>query len=203
MSLIVCPECKKEISSFAKTCPNCGYPIQEYLNKEFQESSNDDSNNEPKEDIVKENNYKKPIPTTWIEDYKSRVTIVKIIFSIIFFMCFIGFIISLSMYSQYKTYDHDVNPYMVSTILTGTFSLFLLMLMIGSFIGIKIVVRKLDGYTVLVYFGISKIILVVENEEQDFGIETRYHAVELSGELPNGKKVTAKCTGRTAKVTID
>ena len=52
-------------------------------------------------------------------------------------------------------------------------------------------------------FGISKIILVVENEEQDFGIDTRYHAVELSGELPNGKKVTAKCTGRTAKVTID
>jgi hypothetical protein len=202
MSLIICPECKKEISSFAKTCPNCGYPIQHYLNKEVNESSNDDSNNEPKEDIVKENNYKNPIPTTWIEDYKSRVTIVKIIFSIIFFMCFIGFIISFSMFSQYKIYD-DVNPYLVSTILTGTFSMFLLMLMIGSFLRIKIVVRELDGYTVLVYFGISKIILVVENEEQDFGIETRYHAVELSGELPNGKKVTAKCSGRTAKVTID
>lgn len=27
MALIQCPECGKEISSFAKSCPNCGYPI--------------------------------------------------------------------------------------------------------------------------------------------------------------------------------
>lgn len=27
MSLIKCPECNKEISDKAKTCPNCGYPI--------------------------------------------------------------------------------------------------------------------------------------------------------------------------------
>ena len=28
MSLITCPECKKEISSSADSCPSCGYPIQ-------------------------------------------------------------------------------------------------------------------------------------------------------------------------------
>lgn len=27
MSLINCPECKKEVSSNAKNCPNCGTPI--------------------------------------------------------------------------------------------------------------------------------------------------------------------------------
>lgn len=27
MSLILCPECNKEISSFASSCPNCGFPI--------------------------------------------------------------------------------------------------------------------------------------------------------------------------------
>lgn len=27
MALIKCPECGREISSFAKACPNCGYPI--------------------------------------------------------------------------------------------------------------------------------------------------------------------------------
>ncbi|MCF6175496.1 MAG: zinc-ribbon domain-containing protein [Victivallaceae bacterium] len=27
MSLIDCPECQKEISEQAKSCPNCGYPI--------------------------------------------------------------------------------------------------------------------------------------------------------------------------------
>lgn len=28
MSLIECPECKKEISSFAKSCPHCGFPLE-------------------------------------------------------------------------------------------------------------------------------------------------------------------------------
>lgn len=29
MALITCPECKREVSSFAKTCPNCGCPVSE------------------------------------------------------------------------------------------------------------------------------------------------------------------------------
>lgn len=31
MALIKCPECGNEISSFAKACPNCGYPIEEVM----------------------------------------------------------------------------------------------------------------------------------------------------------------------------
>ena len=27
MSLIICPECKKQISDKARTCPNCGLPL--------------------------------------------------------------------------------------------------------------------------------------------------------------------------------
>ena len=33
MSLIKCPECGKEVSDKAKTCVNCGYPIEEYLSE--------------------------------------------------------------------------------------------------------------------------------------------------------------------------
>ncbi len=29
MSLIFCPECKKQISDKSANCPNCGYPINE------------------------------------------------------------------------------------------------------------------------------------------------------------------------------
>ena len=29
MALIQCPECKREISSSARSCPSCGYPMQE------------------------------------------------------------------------------------------------------------------------------------------------------------------------------
>lgn len=38
--LIECPECKKEISDKAKTCPNCGYPIS----SEIIEKNNNDMN---------------------------------------------------------------------------------------------------------------------------------------------------------------
>lgn len=30
MALITCPECGKQISSLASSCPNCGFPIKEY-----------------------------------------------------------------------------------------------------------------------------------------------------------------------------
>jgi ribosomal protein L7/L12 len=39
MALINCPECTKQISSHAQSCPDCGYPMDE---KENQKSSSDD-----------------------------------------------------------------------------------------------------------------------------------------------------------------
>ena len=30
MSLIKCPECNKQVSTLANTCPNCGAPIAQY-----------------------------------------------------------------------------------------------------------------------------------------------------------------------------
>lgn len=32
MALITCPECKKEISNLAKSCPHCGFPLNEVSN---------------------------------------------------------------------------------------------------------------------------------------------------------------------------
>ena len=32
MALVVCPECKKnDVSEYAESCPNCGFPIKQYL----------------------------------------------------------------------------------------------------------------------------------------------------------------------------
>lgn len=45
MALINCPECGREVSSRARACPNCGYPIEELLN-EIQTSVS-----QPKENI--------------------------------------------------------------------------------------------------------------------------------------------------------
>ena len=35
MALIKCPECNKEISDKATTCPNCGFPVQEINKPKF------------------------------------------------------------------------------------------------------------------------------------------------------------------------
>lgn len=44
MALIKCPECKKKISDRCESCPNCGYPMKEYLESEyFDEEQFDES----------------------------------------------------------------------------------------------------------------------------------------------------------------
>lgn len=39
MALVTCPECGKEISDTAKSCPNCGFDIQKYLRKDIKKSN--------------------------------------------------------------------------------------------------------------------------------------------------------------------
>lgn len=44
MALIICPECKKEISDKAEVCIHCGYPIHEYIDsKEIIENAETES----------------------------------------------------------------------------------------------------------------------------------------------------------------
>ena len=45
MALINCPECGKQVSTVAATCPSCGYPVAEKLSQgEAVEQSSPDSN---------------------------------------------------------------------------------------------------------------------------------------------------------------
>lgn len=37
MALIRCPECKKQISSKAKACPNCGFPLDDVIKPNEEE----------------------------------------------------------------------------------------------------------------------------------------------------------------------
>lgn len=47
MALIKCPECNKEISDKAKSCINCGYPLEE-----FQEENTFEIESELKETAI-------------------------------------------------------------------------------------------------------------------------------------------------------
>ncbi|MBP3677266.1 MAG: hypothetical protein J6I97_02855, partial [Agathobacter sp.] len=39
MALIKCPECKKKISDQCNSCPNCGYPIGDYVEERNSETN--------------------------------------------------------------------------------------------------------------------------------------------------------------------
>ncbi len=54
MALIKCPECGKEVSDKAVTCPNCGYPLKEYLDNNMSDGGTDQYYNE-------EDDYNQPV----------------------------------------------------------------------------------------------------------------------------------------------
>lgn len=54
MSLIKCPECHKEISDKAKTCPHCGYPLEQYGNN-VETTQNEEDYNAIKQELMKRN----------------------------------------------------------------------------------------------------------------------------------------------------
>ena len=39
MALIICPECKKEISDKSNVCVNCGFPLWKHTNKEMMQKT--------------------------------------------------------------------------------------------------------------------------------------------------------------------
>jgi hypothetical protein len=39
MPLIVCPDCSKKVSSSAKVCPNCGYPVAQNIGQSTRKLS--------------------------------------------------------------------------------------------------------------------------------------------------------------------
>lgn len=47
MAIIKCPECEQSISDKAIKCPKCGYPVQEYLSKNYEEMQIKNSSTPP------------------------------------------------------------------------------------------------------------------------------------------------------------
>lgn len=103
MALITCPECGKQISDLAQSCPNCGFPIG------FMSSKNEEKNEEVSKENSKENekryyenansfnkNQKEQPIRAYVHETKkySVLSIIAFIFSILGFTFFIGIIFS-------------------------------------------------------------------------------------------------------------
>lgn len=172
MALIKCPECGKEVSTVADTCPHCGYPIKN--NKQVKEK--------PLE------NYPRPKDSSWINKWKGKVTRGRWIWTILFFVSllfvvlFVGLLNVDREVTSYGTYAKTVWMIMVGIASNVAFVIFILW--ICALITLKVRARQYDGYTVLVFVGF-KHYLVVEDVVQDSGIVNRF----LYGQLPNKKQV--------------
>lgn len=59
--MLKCPECGKEVSSAASTCPHCGYPLKQKTDDNIVKNDDDGSNNSKPEKIAKTSNNKKKL----------------------------------------------------------------------------------------------------------------------------------------------
>ncbi len=173
MALIKCPECGKEISSVAESCPHCGYPIQRKI----------------KEETKAEATNTEPVNPEWINIWKNkkRNTIIGwFIATAVLLVSFIVFIILLNndVETYLWGYVYHKTGWEMATYLSGILAFFSLLMSILLIFIIKVRVRQYNGYNVLVYAGFKNF-LVIENQVHDSGIMNRY----LYGQLPNKKQV--------------
>ena len=178
MALIKCPECGNNVSTSAKICPHCGFPLEEKINKN--------------ENTIETKTFPKPIDPSWTDAYRKKNSSVKATWTIIF----IAVIVFLIPFAIVCFKGHGGSGLVAFVIILGLLGFISLIIMIVTLSGWKIRTRVYDGYTILVYSG-TKSLLIIENNNQDTG--TRF----LDGYLPNGKKVHAAIAVWDAAIRID
>ncbi|HQC55220.1 MAG TPA: hypothetical protein PKX91_05825 [Clostridia bacterium] len=163
-------ELKPKEKSNLKVCPHCGHPLP-------IEPENNEAN-----DITK------PIDPSWTSTWEKKPLKVKIIMAIISVLA----IILVVLLVKYWDSEYITSSVILSIPITFTLPIFILSLFL-----VKVKKRVIDGYTILVYAGLFKHILVVEDVVQESGLNRN-----LNGVLPNGKEIYAKITMWDASIEI-
>lgn len=127
MSLIKCPHCGKMIPTYANKCFYCGQNIHtSSINKSIKDIKPHDSENtnetkthysenkSPSPSLTKQNK----INNSWVEFWKRKVLINKIILLGIFLVCLIVFIISFNSYVNSDLED-DVTLFIILYVILG------------------------------------------------------------------------------------
>ncbi|GEM_PF-2600390 len=182
MALIKCPECGKEVSTSAAACPHCGYPMQKATGVQS---------------VAKKARHlapEGPQELEWVTKWKGKVNAVRLTWALI--LC--GFLLALLTSLLFLGFDKEVVQqsgrtieqfkfsHIVVTVVFGVLSFVAFINLLISFF-IRVRIRTIEGYAVLVYVGVFKAFLVVEGQVQDSSINNRF----LYGELPNKKQVWA------------
>ena len=191
MALIKCPECNGKVSSFAIICPHCGFPMHKYneidkedINKDYLEekvlnnSEQIDENNSNTDHIEKnDTDNDKQVDKDWIKKWKRKKTFLCILWGSLF-LIFEGIAISISQE-------------LPITIIS--FFCFIV-----SLIRIKVRIKTVDEHKILLYRGVIKNYLLIDNVLQDKNANNK----SLNAILPNGRKVSAITKSFKIKIEI-
>lgn len=142
----------------------------------------------------------KCINNSWIEFWKRKVRKNKIILFGIFLLCLIIFIISFNSYVNCDLED-DYTLFLILDFIFGFLSLVFFVLLLGSLLGWLTRTKTInyDGHTILVYVGMFKNYLVIDNNVFDSG----FSSDSLHGTLPNKKEVVVSFTPFSGAITIN
>lgn len=179
MALINCPECNQSVSTEAKVCPHCGYPLDSC--------------------VKVQTTYPSPKNADWLVKWRRKPSSTKLALFLAFLISVVLLVISICLlvndrdvvYYEYlnvtDSYSKDI--WIFTTDLFGFFALSTLLLFVLSLFYVKTIVRTIDGYNVAVYFGFWKNHLIIEDKDCDSNFGSIFHHTFLSGELPNGRRV--------------
>ena len=195
MALIKCPECKKEVSTKASSCPNCGYPLAKVF-----------------DNIL----YKKapaPKSSEWLKKWESKPFFTKIIVFVSFLISLVLLIIFVRLlntdleaeYNAFldETFYYEKGIWILATSVFGFITFFMFICFIISLFMIKISIKNIDGYNVVVYFGFWKNYLYIEDNYYDSNWGSIFHNTLLSGDLPNGKQLTVTLSSGSASFKVE
>ncbi len=127
MALINCPECKKQVSEQAKTCPNCGFQIERY----FYQKAREAKQNEQQEALNKkiaEREKQKQIRREKIKEHKKKYILISAISLVLVVALIVGSVLLFNklqirtfsskeemikaVAGDYVDAEHFNNPYM-------------------------------------------------------------------------------------------
>lgn len=179
MALINCPECNQSVSTEAKVCPHCGYPLDSYVKAQTTCPS--------------------PKNADWLVKWRHKPSSTKFAVFIAFLISVVLLVISICLlvndrdvvYYEYlnETVSYSKGIWTFTTYLSGCFALFMLLDFVLSLFYVKTIVKTIDGYNVAVYFGFWKNHLIIEDKDCDSNFGSIFRHTFLSGELPNGRQV--------------
>ncbi len=186
--LIKCPECNKDISDKALFCPHCGYPFDNKLNNINQMVKN---TKKEEHNVI---NAPKPKNDEWTEKWLYKPSHSKAISFIIFFILLLISIVFIVLTVQESKKDDIITNYGIYMSFSVFFGIVTFMSFVIAIIGlfvVKVKIVSINEYNVVVYCGLWKNYLIIEDELVEAGFTSSFHNTQLTGKLPNGKKVVA------------